>query len=78
MLTLESVPKFADFRLAKLLNVESGLTRTDSILGSPSYMAPEQAEGKSRDVGPSADLYALGAILYELLSGRPPSDLPWA
>jgi eukaryotic-like serine/threonine-protein kinase len=72
LLTIEGVPKVADFGLAKLLNVESGLTRTDSILGSPSYMAPEQAEGKTKDVGPPADLYALGAILYELLTGRPP------
>jgi serine/threonine protein kinase len=72
LLTIEDVPKVADFGMAKLLNVESGLTRTDSILGSPSYMAPEQAEGKTKDVGPPADLYALGAILYELLTGRPP------
>ncbi len=72
LLTIEGIPKVADFGLAKLLNVESGLTRTDSILGSPSYMAPEQAEGKTKDVGPPADLYALGAILYELLTGRPP------
>ena len=72
LLTPEGVPKVADFGLAKLLNVESGLTRTDSILGSPSYMAPEQAEGKTKDVGPAADVYALGAILYELLD-RPPA-----
>ncbi len=52
LLTPDGTPKVADFGLAKLLNVESGLTRTDSVLGSPSYMAPEQAEGKTREVGP--------------------------
>jgi eukaryotic-like serine/threonine-protein kinase len=64
-------PKVADFGLAKRLD-ESGQTRTGDVLGTPSYMAPEQAEGRAHDVGPHTDVYALGAILYELLTGRPP------
>ena len=72
LLTPEGAPKVADFGLAKLLNAESGLTRTDSVLGSPGYMAPEQAGGRTKEVGPAADVSALGAILSELLTGRPP------
>jgi eukaryotic-like serine/threonine-protein kinase len=64
--------KISDFGLAKRLESDSGQTRSGSILGSPSYMAPEQARGEGRHVGPAADQYALGAILYELLTGRPP------
>jgi tetratricopeptide (TPR) repeat protein len=63
-------PKITDFGLAKPAKGDSGLTRSGTILGTPSYMAPEQAE--SRSVGPPADIYALGAILYETLTGRPP------
>ncbi|MFO0887754.1 MAG: serine/threonine-protein kinase [Isosphaeraceae bacterium] len=72
LLTTDGVPKVADFGLAKQLNVDSGLTRTDVILGTPSYMAPEQAEGRAAGVGPPADIHALGAILYEMLTGCPP------
>jgi tetratricopeptide (TPR) repeat protein len=72
------VPKIADFGLAKLLPGEAGTpapdryTESGAIVGTPSYMAPEQARGKSKDVGPAADVYALGAVLYECLTGRPP------
>jgi WD40 repeat protein len=72
LLAVDGTPKVADFGLAKSLAADGGLTRTESILGSPSYMAPEQAGGRAREVGPAADVYSLGAILYELLTGRPP------
>jgi serine/threonine-protein kinase len=72
MLATDGTLKIADFGLAKRLESDSGQTRSGSILGTPSYMAPEQAKGETRKVGPAADQYALGAILYELLTGRPP------
>ncbi len=66
------VPKITDFGLARRLEGSSGLTKTGAILGTPSYMAPEQAAGKVKEIQPATDVYALGAVLYELLSGRPP------
>ena len=72
LLTVDGMPKVTDFGLAKTLGLDTELTLTQYILGSPSYMAPEQAEGRARQVGPAADVYALGAILYELVTGRPP------
>jgi hypothetical protein len=64
-------PHVADFGLAKQLTTESGQTRTGAVMGTPSYMAPEQAAGR-KDVGPAADVYGLGALLYELITARPP------
>jgi serine/threonine-protein kinase len=72
LLTSDGTPKIADFGLAQQSDEDSSLTLIDVRVGTPSYMAPEQAAGDSASVGPSADVYALGAILYELLTGRPP------
>src|SRR5438132_253255 len=66
-------PKITDFGLAKLLaGGEQNQTRTGAVMGTPSYMAPEQAAGKTKEISPAVDIYALGAILYDMLTGRPP------
>jgi WD40 repeat protein len=72
LLTTDGVLKIADFGLAKLLEHNTRNTDSNAILGTPSYIAPEQISGKSGRVGPACDIYALGAILYEGLTGRPP------
>jgi hypothetical protein len=70
----EAIPKITDFGLARRLDDEGGQTQTGAIVGTPTYMAPEQTSGQRQAVGPAADVYALGNILYECLTGRPPFE----
>jgi WD40 repeat protein len=77
LLAEDGTPKVTDFGLAKKMDGDTsstpaGLTQTGSVIGTPSYMAPEQAAGNRKQLGPACDIYALGAILYDCLTGRPP------
>ena len=72
LLDIFGEPRITDFGLAKLLDSDTELTTTGQILGSPAYIAPEQAAGKLREVSRASDIYSLGAILYHVLTGRPP------
>ena len=65
-------PRSRDFGLAKLRDADAGVTRTHAMMGTPNYMPPEQAAGNAKNIAAPADVYSLGAILYELLTGRPP------
>jgi formylglycine-generating enzyme required for sulfatase activity len=73
----ERLPKITDFGLAKRIDAEArDVSKSGAIMGTAAYMAPEQAAGKVRDTGPAADVYGLGALLYECLTGRPPFEGP--
>jgi formylglycine-generating enzyme required for sulfatase activity len=74
---VERLPKITDFGLAKRIDAEArDVSQSGAVMGTAAYMAPEQAAGKVRDTGPAADVYALGALLYECLTGRPPFQAP--
>src|SRR5262249_1020674 len=76
LLTTDGIPKITDFGLAKRLAEDSGQTKSGTLMGTPNYMAPEQARGEIQLVAPLSDVYTLGAILYGLSTGRPPFQGP--
>lgn len=74
LLTKDGTPKITDFGLAKQLENATQHTQSGTVMGTPGYMAPEQALGRTREIGPGSDIYSLGAIFYEMLTGRPPFE----
>ncbi|MBL9136263.1 MAG: protein kinase [Verrucomicrobiales bacterium] len=74
LLDLEGEPHLSDFGLAKLIEKESSLTHTLALLGTPSYMSPEQARGEAKHLTTAVDVYGLGAVFYQMLTGRPPFE----
>ena len=72
LLDAQAQPHLTDFGLAKMLEHDSGMTYSGAIMGTPNYLPPEMAAGKAKEVTTAADVFSLGAILYELLTGRPP------
>jgi WD40 repeat protein/serine/threonine protein kinase len=74
LIDAQGQPRITDFGLARVVHQDSELTVTGDVLGTPKYIPPEQAAGRVREIGPAADIYSLGAILYCLLTGRPPFE----
>ena len=74
LIDAQGEPHITDFGLAKNIKAQSELTQSGAVMGTPAYMAPEQAAGQSKQVSTSADVYSLGAILYRMLTGRPPFE----
>lgn len=72
LIDVDSTPMVSDFGLAKRFGVETDLTRSGIVIGTPSYMSPEQASGRRENIGPASDIYSLGCVLYHALTGRPP------
>jgi len=72
LLDAKGEPHVTDFDLAKIAESDTDVTQTNTVMGSPAYLSPEQASGQTKNLTTAADVYSLGAVLYELLTGRPP------